>query len=61
MASIKVWACLLAGLIAEITAPGALAWDKYDRGSYNNKMALLGFFQRVFSNGLEVMFRPFAS
>ena len=39
----KVWACLLAGLIAGITAPGALAWDKHDRGTYNNKMALLGF------------------
>ena len=39
----KVWACLLAGLIAGITAPGALAWDKHDCGTYNNKMALLGF------------------
>ena len=39
----KVWACLLAGLIAGITAPGALAWDKHDRGTYNNKMALLSF------------------
>ena len=33
----------MAGLIAGITAPGALAWDKLDRGTYNNKMALLGF------------------
>ena len=39
----KVWAFLLTGLIAGITAPGALAWDKLDRGTYNNKMALLGF------------------
>ena len=39
----KVCACLLAGLIAGTTAPGALAWDKQERGEYNNKMALLGF------------------
>ncbi|WP_392348427.1 hypothetical protein [Parasynechococcus sp.] len=39
----KVWACLLAGLIAGTTAPGALAWDEQNRGTYNNKMALLGF------------------
>ena len=39
----KVWACLLAGLIAGITAPGAIAWRKHERGTYNNKMALLGF------------------
>ena len=39
----KVWACLLAGLIAGTTAPGATAWDEQDRGAYNNKMALLDF------------------
>ena len=39
----KVWACLLAGLIAGSTTPAAVAWDEHDRGTYNNKMALLGF------------------
>ena len=39
----RVWACLLAGLIAGTTTPGAVAWDEHDRGTYNNKMALLGF------------------
>ena len=39
----KVWACLLAGLIAGTTTPGTVAWDEHDRGTYNNKMALLGF------------------
>ena len=39
----RVWACLLAGLIAGTTAPGATAWDEQDRGAYNNKMALLDF------------------
>ena len=39
----KVWACLLAGLIAGTTTPGAVAGDEHDRGTYNNKMALLGF------------------
>ena len=39
----KGWACLLAGLIAGTTTPGAVAWDEHDRGTYNNKMALLGF------------------
>ncbi|AHF63253.1 hypothetical protein Syncc8109_0876 [Synechococcus sp. WH 8109] len=39
----KVWACLLAGLIAGSTTPGAVARDEHDRGAYNNKMALLGF------------------
>ena len=39
----KVWACLLAGLIAGTTAPSSLAWDEQERGAYNNKMALLGF------------------
>ena len=39
----KVWACLLAGLIAGTTTPGAVAWDEHDRCPYNNKMALLGF------------------
>ena len=39
----RVWACLLAGLIAGTTAPGAVACDEQDRGSYNNKMALLSF------------------
>ena len=39
----KVWACLLAGLIAGTTTPGAVAWDEHDRGTYNNKMALLDF------------------
>ena len=43
LAAMKVWDCLLAGLIAGITAPGALACDKHDRGTYNNKMALLSF------------------
>ena len=39
----KVWAWLLAGLIAGTTVPGATAWDEQDRGAYNNKMALLDF------------------
>ena len=39
----KVLACLLAGLIAGTTAPGAHAWENGERGAYNNKMALLGF------------------
>ena len=39
----KVWACLLAGLIAGTTTPGAVASDGHDRGTDNNKMALLGF------------------
>ena len=39
----KVWACLLAGLIAGTTTPGAVAWDEHDRGTCNNKIALLGF------------------
>ena len=39
----KVWACLLAGLIVGTTTSGAVAWDEHDRGIYNNKMALLGF------------------
>ena len=43
MAAMKVWALLLAGLISGITATGALAWDRHDRGTYNNKMAMLGF------------------
>ena len=37
------WACLLAGLIAGTMAPGAVAWEEQERGSYNNKMALLSF------------------
>ena len=40
----KVWACLLAGLIAGTTTPGAVAWDEHGNGTYNNKIALLGFF-----------------
>ena len=43
LAAMKVWACLLAGLMAGITSPGALTWDKHDRGTYNNKMALFSF------------------
>ena len=43
LAAMKVWACLLAGLIAGTTATGATAWDEQDRAAYNNKMALLGF------------------
>ena len=39
----RVWACLLAGLIAGTTAPGAVAREEQDRGSYKNKMALLSF------------------
>ena len=38
----KVLAWLVAGLIGGSTVPGALAWENSDRGSYNNKMALLG-------------------
>ena len=43
LAAIKVWACLLAGLIAGSTTTCAVAGDEHDRGTYNNKMALLGF------------------
>ena len=43
LAAIKVWACLLAGLIAGSTTPAAVAGDEHNRGTYNNKMALLGF------------------
>ena len=39
----KLWACLLAGLIVGTTTPGAVAWNEHDRGTNNNKMALLGF------------------
>ena len=39
----KVWACLLAGLIVGTTTPSAVAWEKHDRDTYKNKMALLGF------------------
>ena len=39
----KVWSCLLAGLIAGSTTACAVAGDEHDRGTYNNKMALLGF------------------
>ena len=39
----KVWACLLAGLIAGTTTHGAVAWDEHDRCTCDNKMALLGF------------------
>ena len=39
----RVLACLLAGLIAGTTTPGAVAGEEHDRGVYNNKMALLGF------------------
>lgn len=43
LAAMKVWACLLAGLIAGTTTPAAVVWDEHDRSTYNNKMALLGF------------------
>ena len=43
LAAMKVWACLLAGLIAGSTTACAVAGDEHDRGTYNNKMALLGF------------------
>ncbi|WP_244278636.1 hypothetical protein [Synechococcus sp. UW86] len=43
LAAMKVWACLLAGLIAGSTTLCAVAGDEHDRGTYNNKMALLGF------------------
>ena len=43
LAAMKVWACLLAGLIAGSTTPCAVAGDEHDSGTYNNKMALLGF------------------
>ena len=43
LAAMKVWACLLAGLIAGSATPCAVAGDENDRGTYNNKMALLGF------------------
>ena len=39
----KVWACLLAELIARSTTPCAVASDEHDLEAYNNKMALLGF------------------
>ena len=39
----NVWACLLAGLIAGTKPPGSVAWDEHDRGTYNNKISLLGF------------------
>ena len=39
----RVWACLLAGLIAGTTAAGAVKWKEQDRGGYNNNMALLSF------------------
>ena len=39
----KIWACLLAGMIAGTTTPGAVAWVEHDRGAYNKKIALLGF------------------
>ena len=42
LAAMKVWACLLAGLIAGSTTPCAVAGDEHG-GTYNNKMALLGF------------------
>ena len=42
LAAMKVWACLLAGLIAGSTTPCAVAGDEHDRGTYNNKVALLG-------------------
>ena len=42
LAAMKVWACLLAGLIAGSTTPCAVAGDEHDRGTHN-KMALLGF------------------
>ena len=43
LAAMQVWACLLAGLIAGSTTPCAVAGDEHERGTYNNKMALLGF------------------
>ena len=43
LAAMKVWACLLARLIAGSTTPCAVAGDEHDRGTDNNKMALLGF------------------
>ena len=43
MGAMRVWACLLAGLIAGTTAPVAVALEEQDRGSYNNKMGLLSF------------------
>ena len=49
----RVWACLLAGLIAGTTAPGAVAWEEQDRGSYNNKMALLSFLLESPQQGAE--------
>ena len=39
----KVLAWLSAGLIAGTTTHAAVAWVEHDRGTYNNKMALLGF------------------
>ena len=38
----RVLACLMAGLIAGSTIPGAVAGDENKRVAYNNKMALLG-------------------
>ena len=43
LAAMKVWPYVWAGLIAGTTTPGAVAWEEHDRGTYNNKMALLGF------------------
>ena len=38
----KVITWLMAGLAGLIPATAALAWEDGDRGTYNNKMALLG-------------------
>ena len=38
----KVITWLIAGLAGLIPATAALAWEDGDRGTYNNKMALLG-------------------
>ena len=57
----KVWACLLAGLIVGTTTPAAVAWDEHDRGTYNNNMALLGFLlESAQQRGPDVMLKPFA-
>ena len=56
----KVWACLLAGLIAGSATPCAVAGDEHDRRTYDNKMALLGFLQESAQQPLAVMFKPFA-
>ena len=42
LAATKACACLLDGLIVGIPTPGSVAWDDHDRGTYNNKTALLG-------------------